>query len=69
MGARELVLLHPTRSVKHKHIELGLRVTAALKADRVPAPTDAAAVPPAAHALDEAEPEAIRSLMGGDEYL
>ncbi len=32
LAARELVLLHPARSIKYKNIELGLRVTAALKA-------------------------------------
>ncbi len=32
LAARELVLLHPTRLLKRKNIELGLRVTAALKA-------------------------------------
>jgi glycosyltransferase involved in cell wall biosynthesis len=32
LTGRELVLLQPARGVKHKNIELGLRVTAALKA-------------------------------------
>ena len=32
LTAREIVLLHPTRLLKRKNVELGLRVTAALKA-------------------------------------
>jgi glycosyltransferase involved in cell wall biosynthesis len=32
LPAREIVLLHPTRLLKRKNVELGLRVTAALKA-------------------------------------
>lgn len=32
LASREIVLLHPTRLLKRKNIELGLRVTAALKA-------------------------------------